>query len=182
MGRTAIIRLTHCCPARIVPSQYCIIAKAYRLKPTKALGPRATGRQSASHAMQARREPQRGPGNHYRGARSQPHSVCPEKASREKKRGEGCPLALTIGQGVCGSVISSPNGVRGEARTESGFYAYLRMQKEAIWNTLFSILSDGRAPQTSRVPRKLSPSPSRRVCCHVGSLHLPPDTSERALL
>jgi len=33
--------------------------------------------------IQARRAPQRGPGNHYRGALTQPHSVCAEIESRD---------------------------------------------------------------------------------------------------
>jgi len=41
---------------------------------------------------QARREPQRGPGNYYHGALSLPHSVC-----AERNRGEGCPLIIRLG-------------------------------------------------------------------------------------
>ena len=45
---------------------------------------------------QARREPQRGPGNHYRGALSQHHSVCSE-IETGRKRKEGCLLAIRLG-------------------------------------------------------------------------------------
>jgi len=61
---------------------------------------------SGPRYKQARREPQGGPGNHYRGALSQLHSVCAEietpKASGGRKRGEGCLLMYrpTRGLGV----------------------------------------------------------------------------------
>jgi len=49
---------------------------------------------------QACREPQRGPGKHYRGALI-PYSVCLEiekpKASKGRKRGERCPLTIRLG-------------------------------------------------------------------------------------
>jgi len=38
-------------------------------------------------------------------------------------------------------------------------FMYILGQKEAIWITLFSILSDGGAPQTSQRPGKLFPFP-----------------------
>ena len=83
---------------------------------------------------QARREPERGPGNHYRGALSQPHSVCAEietpQASTVRKRGAGCPLTVRLG--VLGSVVSSPSGVSGGAPAENGFYAYLRSQRSHL--------------------------------------------------
>jgi len=58
-------------------------------------------RRYLSHC-QARREPQRGPGKHYRRALSPPppHSVCLEletPASRGRKRGERCPLTIRLG-------------------------------------------------------------------------------------
>ena len=71
---------------------------------------------------QACREPQRGPGKHYRGAQSPlpSRSVCLQietpTASRGRKRGERC--SLTIRLGVRGSVVSSPSGVRGGAPAE----------------------------------------------------------------
>ena len=48
------------------------------------------------YARQARREQKWGLGNHYRGALSQPHSVCAqiETPIRRRKRGEGCPLNI----------------------------------------------------------------------------------------
>jgi len=64
------------------------------------------GAYSSSWETQARREPQRGPGNN-RGALSQPHSV---GADREETWG-GC--LLTIRLGVLRSVVSSLSGVRG---------------------------------------------------------------------
>ena len=83
--------------------------------------------------MQARREPQRGPGKHHRGALSPlPHSVCLEieKASRGRKRVERCPLTIRLG--VRGSVVSSPSGVRGRAPAENGFYAYFRSERSHL--------------------------------------------------
>ena len=83
---------------------------------------------------QARREPQWGPGNHYRGALSLPHSICAEietlKASRGRKRGEGCPI--TIWLWIWGSVVSSPSGVWGGSPAENGFYAYMRSERSHL--------------------------------------------------
>ena len=90
----------------------------------------------------ARREPQRGPGNH-RGALSQPHSVCVEIETEGENVGTGVPSP-------------SDNMGLGE-RCKRIDFKYISCQKEAIWNTLFSILSDGGAPQTSRGPGKLPP-------------------------
>jgi len=80
---------------------------------------------------QARREPQRGPGNHYREALLRPppyHNLIlatieTPKASRGKKRGQSCPLTIRLG--VWGNVVSCTSGVLGEASAENGFYAYL---------------------------------------------------------
>jgi len=57
---------------------------------------------------------------------------------------------------VWGSVVSSSSGVRGGSPAENGFYAYLRSdgQKEAIWNTLFSIFERWRGPQNVAGPGK----------------------------
>jgi len=83
---------------------------------------------------QARREPQRGLGKHYRGALSQTHSVCLEietpKASRGRKGGERCPLTIRLG--VRGSVASSPSGIWGGAPAENGFYAYFRSERSHL--------------------------------------------------
>jgi len=51
-----------------------------------------------------------------------------------------------------GSVISSPSGVRPKID-----FMRISGQKEAIWNTLFSIFGRWRGPQTLRGPGKLSP-------------------------
>ena len=68
---------------------------------------------------QAHREPQRGPGNHYRGGLSQV-SVCAEMET------------LTVRLGVCGSIVSSTSRVRGQAPAENGFYAYLRSERSHL--------------------------------------------------
>ena len=82
--------------------------------------------------MQARREPQRGPGNHYRGALSITTSFC----MRRYREAEGIEGGGTWG-GVLlhhpirnlGSAVSSPSGVWGGAPAEIGFYAYLRSER-----------------------------------------------------
>jgi len=107
--------------------------------------------------QQARREPQRGPGKHYRGALSpSPDSVCLEietsKASRGRKLGEGCPLTTRLE--VRGSVVSSPSGVRGGARVENGFYAHFRSEISHLEHH-FQHFERRWAPHTSRGPRKL---------------------------
>jgi len=110
-------------------------------------------------SKQARREPQRGPGNH-RGALSQPHSVCAEietpKASRGKRRGEGCPPPSD-----CMGFWKLPGGVRGGVPAENLFYLYLG-QKEATWNTFFNIFERRRGPNNIAGPGKTPPS--RRAC------------------
>ena len=87
---------------------------------------------------------------HYRGALSPM-----PKASRGRIRGERCPL--TIWLGVRGRVVSSPSGVRGGARPKMDFMHILG-QKEAIWNTIFSIsLSDVGAPKRRGARENFSP-------------------------
>ena len=55
-------------------------------EPVRAAGVTVT---EALTLTQARREPQRGTENHYRGALSQPHSVCAEiETPKGRKRGE----------------------------------------------------------------------------------------------
>ena len=76
----------------------------------------------------ARREPQRGPGNHYCGALSQPYSVCADSEIEKDKRGERCPLTIRLE--VWGSIVSCPGGVRGSA--ENGFYAYFRSERNHL--------------------------------------------------
>jgi len=86
-----------------------------------------------------------GPGNSYRGALSQPHSVC-----AKTKHGEGCPLTSPLV--VWGSVVSSPSG---RVRVEYGLYAYLRSERNH--GTPFSVfLSDG-GPHERRGARENSP-------------------------
>jgi len=81
---------------------------------------------------QASREPQPGPGKHYRGALSPPHSICLEiEASRGRKRVERCPLTIRLG--VQRSVVSSPSRVRGSGSpAENGFYAYFRSERSHL--------------------------------------------------
>ena len=102
----------------------------------------------------ARREPQRGPGNH-RGALSQPHSVCAEiktpKASRGKKRGGGCPHHPT------GVLEAPPVGSGAEFRPIIDFI-YILGRKEAIFNTFFNIFERWRGPQNVAGPGKTPPS------------------------
>jgi len=77
---------------------------------------------------QTLQEPQQGPGNHYCGAQSQPHSVC---AEIETQRGDGfCPLTIRLG--VWWSVVSSPSGVQGKSPAENGFYAYFRSERSHL--------------------------------------------------
>jgi len=89
-------------------------------------------RNSASElcgVTQARREPQRGPGNHHRGPLTTSFRM--RRDLREgRKRRDGC--LLTIRLGVWGSIVSSPSGVRGGAATENGFYAYLRSERQHL--------------------------------------------------
>jgi len=89
---------------------------------------------------QARREPQRGPGKHYRGALSPPILY----VLRSRKRGEGCPLTIRLR--VRGSVVSSPSGVRGRATAENGFYAYFWSQRSHLEHH-FQYYWDGGPPK-----------------------------------
>jgi len=60
-----------------------------------------------------------------------------------------------------------PHGVRGGAPAD--WFMHISSQKEAIWNTLFSIFERWWGRQTSRGPGKLSPvplPPSRRACLY----------------
>jgi len=83
--------------------------------------------------VQARREPQRGPGNHYRRGLSQPHSVCGEiEMPKLPQRGPGRPSQKRI---LCiFEVRKKPSG------------------------TLFSVfLNDGGAPQSRGARENFSP-------------------------
>ena len=101
---------------------------------------------------QARREPQRGPGKHYPGTLS-PHSACLEietpKASRGRKRGEGCPLTIRLE--VRGRFLSSPAG-----SGRKWILCILSVRKKPSWTPFPVFLSDSRAHQTSRGQGKLS--------------------------
>ena len=82
---------------------------------------------------EARREPQRGPGKHYRGALSPPFCMSRDRDAEgveREERGERC--SLTIRLGVRGSVVGSPSGVRGAAPAENGFYAYFRSERSHL--------------------------------------------------
>jgi len=110
--------------------------------------------------VQARREPQRGPGNHYRRALSQPFRMRRDRGvKRDETWGGVSPHHPTRGLGERRKL---PNG--GPPRPKMDF-VHIWRQKEAIWNTLFSIFERWRGPQTSRGPGKLPPfPPSRRAC------------------
>ena len=110
--------------------------------------------------MQARREPQRGPGNRSHGALYITTSVCAEiktpKTSRGRKRGEGCPLTIRVG--VWGRLRRSPSGVRVEAPAENGFYAYLRSERSHLGNP-FQYFWTMAGPPKRRGPWKTFPIP-----------------------
>jgi len=97
---------------------------------------------------QARREPQRGPGKHYRGALS--HHILYVLRSRRRrrregrKRGERCPLTIRLG--VRGSVVKMD-------------FMHILGHKEAIWNTIFSIFERRLGPPNVAGPRKTPPFP-----------------------
>ena len=83
--------------------------------------------QMQSTCRQVRREPQRGPGNHYRGSLSLPHYVCDEietpKASRVSSHN------LTRGLGERRKL---PQRGPGRSPAENGFYAYLRSERSHL--------------------------------------------------
>ena len=100
----------------------------------------------------ARREPQRGPGNHYRGALSQPHSICVE---REETWGRMSTHHPTIW--VLGSIVSSPSGVGGKAPAENILYAYLRSEPSHLGHP-FQYFRAMAGPPNITGPGKLSAS------------------------
>ena len=119
---------------------------------------------SKLYTMQARREPQRGPGNHY-------HNLIPyaprSRRPRHRERREGgnvgewCPFTIRLE--VWGSIVSSSSGVRGETPAENGFYAYLRSERSHLKHHFqYTIFKRWRTPQTSRGSGKTLP-PSRRA-------------------
>jgi len=112
-----------------------------------------------SFCNQAHRQPQRGPGKtlSWGPITLSPPPFCMswDRVEREETW-EGCPLIIRLG--VWGIVVSSPSGVRVEPRPKMDFMHILGQKKPS--GTPFSVfLSDGRAPQTSRGPGKLSPVP-----------------------
>jgi len=68
---------------------------------------------SARHCPQARRQPQWGPGKHYRGALSPPPFLY---VLRSRKRGERCPPHRSIRGSGPGNVVSSPSMVWGRKK------------------------------------------------------------------
>jgi len=104
---------------------------------------------------QARREPQRGPGKHYRGALS-PSPILYVLRSRDDTWGEVSPHHPTKGSGERRKLHQ-----RGPGRPKIDFMHILG-QTEAICNTVFSIFERRRGPQTSRGPGKLFPLPPSR--------------------
>jgi len=111
--------------------------------------------------MQARREPQRGPGKHYRGALS-PHSVCLEietpKASRGRKRGERCPLTNHHPTRGSGERRKLRSGVRGGAPAEMDFM-YILGQKEPFGTPFTVFLSNGGPPKRRGARENFPPFP-----------------------
>ena len=84
------------------------------------------------------------------------------RSRRGRKRGERC--SLTIRLGVRGSVVSSPSGVA-EPRPKMDSMHILG-QKEAIWNTIFSIF-ERRLPPPPNVagPGKTPPLDGSATKC-----------------
>jgi len=116
---------------------------------------------------QARQEPQRGPGKHYRGALS-PHCVCLEIETPKGAEtwGEVSPHHPTRG-----------SGERKLAAAENGFYAYFRSKRSHLEHNFQYFLSDGGVPQTSRGQGKLSPFPlSTGLMVGTGGLSLEAQT------
>jgi len=82
-----------------------------------------------------------------RGALSQPHSLCaeiePPKASRTKRGGD---------------ILSPPDYGFGDPRKlPQRDFVHISGQKEAIWNTLFSIFERWRGPPNVAGPGKVFP-------------------------
>ena len=92
-------------------------------------------------------KPQRGPGNHYRGALSQPHSICAEIKMQEETWGRVFPHHPTRG-------LEAPPAGSGAPKID---FIHILGQKEAIWNIFFNIFEQWRAPKMSWGPGKFSP-------------------------
>jgi len=141
--------------AIFVPAQKCPYHVTFDLDLEHNLDARWPG--------QARRETQRGPGKHYSGALSPPppHSVCREidrsKAPRVERKetwGEVSPHRPTRGSGERRKLHR-----QGTGRSPGWKWIFLHIlgQKEATWNTIFSIFERRRGPQNVAGPGKIFP-------------------------
>jgi len=138
--------------------------------------------------IQARREPQWGPGNHYRAALSQPIGVgkgegvsggcgaraplSPQKSGKYFSgnyrvkfghfRENITSITNIIRLRVWGSVVSFPSGVRGRGPAENGFYAYFRSERSHLEHS-FQYFRAMAGPPIRRGGRKNSPPLSRQA-------------------
>ena len=88
-----------------------------------------------------------------------------EGVEREETWGEVPPHYPTRGLGNVVAPQWGPGQSPGPLPRPKMDFMHIWGQKEAIWNTLFSISEQWRGPHTSRGPGKLSPfMPSRRAC------------------
>ena len=109
---------------------------------------------------QARREPQRGPGKHYRGALSPPFSRSRRRGRREGGTwGEVFPHHPTRGSGKRRRL---PQRGPGRSPCRKWILCIFQVRKKPPGTPFSVFLSDSGAPQTSRGPGKLPP-PSRRA-------------------
>ena len=115
--------------------------------------------------MQARREPQRDSGARETIIEGPYHYLIPYapisrsetlKASRGRKRGEGCPLTSRLG--IWWSVVSSPSGVRGRNPDRKWILCIFQVRKKPSGTPFSVFLSDGRSPNVAG-PGKTPPSP-----------------------
>jgi len=83
------------------------------------------------------------------------------RASRGRKRGEGCPLTIRLG--VWGSVVSSPSGVRPGRKW---ILCIFQVRKKPSRTPSLVFLSDGAGPPNVTGPGKTPPS---RRACHCAS-------------
>ena len=94
---------------------------------------------------QARREPQRSPGNHYRGALSQPHSVCAEIKPTGRKRGVGCPPHCST-RGL-GEHRKLPIGGPGRSPGRKWILCIFEVRKKPSGTPFSIILNSGGPPK-----------------------------------
>jgi len=110
------------------------------------------------HRPAARRQPQRGPVNHSRGALSQPRSVCSEidayrtRRAGTRRGGMGRDVPLTIPLGGLGSVARSTSGVPCRKWI-------LCKPCRTPFSVFLSNGADGGAPKTSWNPDKFTHPP-----------------------